>query len=298
MSKTWMKAGFLAAAILLFGSPFAAVSGAGAEDKGGGILVEMKGGNITMEDFRQKIIRAAEESGVKAGLPKEPFLEEMVRTRLFVLEARSRKMDERKDIAAAIQDAVDNILATSYLREEVFEKIRITDEEIKDYMEKNPGVYKAPEMVGVSQIVIAASKDATPEVLDTARKRGEEALARVKAGEDFAKVAVAYSRDRNRKMIRHDRYMVFIKKGDMGKEFDDAVFNLKRGEISPLLRVPEGFIIVRVEEHRAAKELTLKEVRPHITTLLRTEKERVATEALVKELSEKYGVKIHKEMIE
>jgi parvulin-like peptidyl-prolyl isomerase len=311
MVKRWLGALF-AVAFLIFSS--SAVSGEEAEQKGeaGKVLVEMKDGSITKEELQQRMNRIGEQTGMKADLSKdrEAFLEDMIHTKLFALEARREKMDERSDISAEIKDAVENILASNYLREHVREKIRVTDDEIKAYMEKKPELLKTPETVVVRRILIGVQKDATQETVEAARKQAEEVLAKVKAGEDFAKLSEAYSGEKEgkkekkgkkekegKKIEKRSRDIVYIKKGKMGKEIDDIVFGLNIGEVSPVLRTREGFTIVKVEDKKPARNLTMKEVRLYVTSVLMAEKERDLTEALLKELTEKYGVRIHKELL-
>ena len=308
MVKRWFEVLFVVVLIIFSCS---AVLGEEAGNKGE-VLVEMKDGSITKEELQQKINRMGEQVGMKIDLSKdkEAILNDMMHTKLFALEARREKMDKRSDISAEIKDAVENVLASNYLREHVLEKIRVTDDEIKAYMGKKPELLKAPESVGVRHILIRLRKDATQEAVEAARKQAEEVLAKVKAGEDFAKLSEAYSGEKKRrkdkekeskkegkKSEKRVKEIVYIKKGDMGKEFDDIVFGLKIGEVSPVLRTKEGFTVVKIEDKKPARDLTIKEVRLYVTSVLMAEKERDLTEALVKELTEKYGVRVNKELL-
>jgi len=302
MTNRWFKALFVVVFVLFSSGAVRGEDAAKAEDKGEGskVLVEMKGSSISMEELQQRINRLVEQSGAKFDFSrgKEPILEEMILTKLFSMEARREKMDQRSDVAAEIKDAVEDILASNYLKEHVLEKIRITDNEIKAYMEKNPELFKAPESVGVRRILIKVGKDAPQETLEAAGKKAEEALSRIKTGEDFAKVGEAYSGDKKDKKKKRGGDISYIKKGEMGTEIDDIVFALKIGEVSPVLRTGEGFVIVKVEERKPSRDVTLKEARHYVTSRLMAEKENTAKEALAKELMEKYDVKVHKELLQ
>jgi parvulin-like peptidyl-prolyl isomerase len=297
MLKPWNYWGLFTIVILLSFSAAVLAEEVKVTGTGEGVLVEMEDGVITVEEFQQQINRLPAESPLKMGgtKSKERFLEEIIRTRLFVREARRLKMHEKSEVAAEIQDAIDAILAHYYLKEHGLDKIRITDEEIKTYMENNPERFQRPETVKVRQIQVRVSKGAGPDALKAARKKAEEILAKAKAGEDFVKLAEAYSEDRRTRRRGGD--LDYIKKGKMGKEFDDMVFHLKPGEVSPVIRTHWGLNIFKVEDQEPARELTLTDVRHMVTSRLKAEKEHAATEALTRELMERYKVKIHKELL-
>ncbi len=74
-------------------------------------------------------------------------------------------------------------------------------------------------------------------------------------------------------------------------------FYMTPGELSPVIKTRKGFSIFKVEGKKPARKLTIKDVRPLVTTRLRTEKERTATEKLMRELMNRYKVKIHEEFL-
>jgi len=260
-------------------------------------LVEIEGGNITMEEFRERTFAPQDEAlaVLKSPEGKEKLLNELIQTRLFTLEAKRLKLNERSDVAFDIQDAIDRILSDYYLREQVYSKIKITDAEIKEYMDKNPDSFQAPEAVRVQHILIRLGREVKPDEVEAKQKKAEEILAKAKAGEDFNELVKTFSEDKSSQNKNGE--LGYLAKGRYGKEFDERVFNLKPGEISPAIRTARGFQIFRVQERRPAGERSLSEVRPWITSRLKTVKEQEARDAAVKDLMEKYKVNIHKELL-
>jgi parvulin-like peptidyl-prolyl isomerase len=260
-------------------------------------LAEIEGGSITMEEFRQRTYNPQEELMAVLGSPegKERLLNELIQTRLYSLESKRLKINERADVILIIQDSVERILADYYLKEYVYSKIQITDEEIRGFMDKNPELFRAPESVHVRHILLRTGREAKPEEIESQRKKAEDILAKAKAGEDFSALVTTYSEDKITQKKNGD--LGYIEKGRYGKEFDESVFNLKPGEISPVIRTVKGFHIFRLEDRRPAGTRSLSDVRPWITSRLMTGKEQEARDAADKELIEKYKVKIHKELL-
>lgn len=86
--------------------------------------------------------------------------------------------------------------------------------------------------------------------LDTkgARSKAEEAARRARAGEDFAALATALSGDPGSRGQGGD--LGWFGRGVMVKEFEDAAFALKAGEISGVVESPFGYHVIKTEDRR------------------------------------------------
>jgi len=87
--------------------------------------------------------------------------------------------------------------------------------------------------------------------LDTKAERAklEAVLARVRAGEDFNKLADEFTEDPSGKGKGGD--LGWFGRGVMVKPFEDAAFALKPGEVSNVFETVFGFHIVKLDERRA-----------------------------------------------
>lgn len=85
-----------------------------------------------------------------------------------------------------------------------------------------------------------------------ALKNIQEIEKRIKAGEDFGEVAKKYSQDRGSAEKGGD--LGFIDHTQMVKEFDDAAFKLKVGEVSSIVKSRFGFHIIKVTEEKPYPE--------------------------------------------
>ncbi|MCI0410418.1 MAG: peptidylprolyl isomerase, partial [Acidobacteria bacterium] len=96
-------------------------------------------------------------------------------------------------------------------------------------------------------------------------------LKRVRSGEDFAKVAKEVSEDST---ASSGGDLGYFTRDQMVREFADATWALKVGQISDPVRSPFGFHVILLTDMQAARELTLEEARPQILASLKEARSR------------------------
>jgi peptidyl-prolyl cis-trans isomerase SurA len=143
-------------------------------------------------------------------------------------------------------------LTLSLLRQrDVLQRISVTPHEIDQYLEKQKSAPSAANEYNVSHILIAVPQAATANELDTAGKRADEVYQRAKSGEDFAKLAVAYSNSQD----ALDGGALNWRKGtELPTFLTDVVMKLTPGQVAEPLRTPTGFHIVKLNEMRGANQ--------------------------------------------
>ncbi len=99
-----------------------------------------------------------------------------------------------------------------------------------------------------AQHILIRPKDESGKSNDDARKLAEDILKMAKSGQDFSELAKKYSMDPGNAKNGGD--LGFFKKGSMVKEFDDAVFALKPGQVSNLVKTQFGYHIIKMNESR------------------------------------------------
>ncbi|SPF47956.1 PpiC-type peptidyl-prolyl cis-trans isomerase [Syntrophobacter sp. SbD1] len=152
---------------------------------------------------------------------------------------------------------------------ELTSKVAVTPEEVKAFYDKNPEVFKTPEMIRASHILVKVDKTATAEQKAKALEKIQSVQKRLQAGEDFAQVAKEVS-DCPSKAEGGD--LNFFQKGQMVAPFEDTAFALKTGETSGIVETEFGYHIIKVTDKKAPGTLSFDEVKSRIEQHIKSEK--------------------------
>jgi len=158
-----------------------------------------------------------------------------------------------------------------YDPEQYLDKVEITDELVQQYYDDHKTAYMQPEQVHARHILFKVAPDAPPQQKEEARKKAEEVLKKVKAGEDFATLAQQYSEDSS---AAQGGDLGTFPRGKMVPQFEKAAFALAPGATSEIVRSPFGFHIIKVEAKEEARTQPLEEVRPQVVEAVKREKAR------------------------
>ena len=171
---------------------------------------------------------------------------------LLLLAERARKEGLDRDPRLALQLRVfPEFILQSYLLRELQQRLSVSEEEIRRYYDEHKSEF---EQVRARHILFSTrpvARDGNPPPdREAVRRKAEEVLRRARAGEDFAALAREFSDDPGSKDKGGD--LDFFGRGRMVREFEEAAFALKPGQISDLVQTSYGFHIIKVEARRIA----------------------------------------------
>jgi peptidyl-prolyl cis-trans isomerase C len=162
----------------------------------------------------------------------------------------------------------------------------VNDAAIEKYYNDNPNEFKTPEQVRASHILISTRStdpNADPNKVKAAAKaKAQEILDQIKKGADFNELAKKNSADPGSAAKGGD--LGFFSKGQMVKEFEEAAFSLKPGEVSPLVETTYGYHIIKVTDHKDANTTSLDKAKPQIKEMLTNQKKQQFAEKYVSKL--------------
>jgi peptidyl-prolyl cis-trans isomerase C len=224
------------------------------------------------------------------------LLNNMAQTMALGDAARKKGIDKRKEIETILELTIDGLLANELIKEEVIDKVTLTEEEAKKYYENHPDQFKIPEKARFRHIMIKVEKTATDESRRKARERAEEVLIKVKSGEDFAKLAMEYSDDPASKAKGGD--LGFFEKGRMFKVFDEAAFKLNPGEFSGIVETAYGFHIIKMEEKKKEEIEPFETIKDKVMTKAKEEIKNEKIKVYLTQVMKEVDVKIFPEVLE
>ena len=264
------------------------------------------------ERLRQEARQKGEVMPETAGLRKQA-LEGLIEDRVLVTYARENgpRIDEAELDRVVANVAAQNKLTATQLRErlkadgtdyksfrenlrdqmmtervrerEVQGRIKVTDAEVDAFLDKKRAALEQGGQINIAQVLVPVPEGAPDSLVAERRARAESALARIKAGEDFAKVAREVSEDGNK-----------ARGGEIGLRpvdrlpdvFVTAVQGLKSGEVAPtLLRSGAGFHVLKVIERQGGASLT-QSVQTHARHILLRPSAQLSAEVAARRLAE------------
>jgi len=153
----------------------------------------------------------------------------------------------------------------------VEKQVSVSDAEVADAYNKNKARFLTPEKRSASHVLINAKADAKPADDAAAKAKAQAILDELRKNPaDFARIAKAQSQDPGSAELGGD--LGTVEKGVFVKPVEDAIYSLKEGEMSGLVRSEFGYHIIKVTKVVPAVQKSLDEARAEITAELKKTK--------------------------
>jgi parvulin-like peptidyl-prolyl isomerase len=258
------------------------------------VLVSFRGGEITLEEFNKAWGDPDNKNKYKT---KEKLLENMLKERILVKRARQIGLKEDKNVSSQIKAAIEQIrkeeeekikisthqaLVDAVMKVEIYDKVKLSEEEIEEYYKKNKENFIKEEEYHLRHILVETQEEA------------EAVLEKISVGVDFAELAKENSLCPSKEQGGD---LGFIARGRTIKPFEDAGFALKPGEISEVVETEFGYHIIKLEEISPERQRTLEESRIEIEYTLLPEKQQDAFTNWLSSLRDEYNVQIKEELL-
>jgi peptidyl-prolyl cis-trans isomerase C len=214
---------------------------------------------------------------------REKFLNEIINKELLYKEAIKKGFDKSPEFSKKMEEFKKLTLVSEVFEKEIMAKARVSDQDIKDYYDKNKDSFVIATEIRASHILVKTEEEA------------QKVLARLKKGEKFEAIAKAVSLDAA--SAKNGGDVGFFKKGHMVPEFERAAASLKVGEISMPVKTQFGYHIIKLTDKKTGAPIEFEKVRDLISQKLSGEKQKEAFDVYITELKKTYKIDINKDAL-
>jgi hypothetical protein len=204
---------------------------------------------LTAAQFEQLTESLPEQSrAMVRGAGRKQYGDYLVRLLVLAQEGKRRKLDQAPGYSLQTTIQMATVLAGMTMQQ-ITKEMKVEDADLRKYYADHKAEF---EQVSARHILIRmqsspvpvkpGQKDLTPE---EALAKAQDIEKRIKAGEDFAKLATAESDDAGSAPKGGD--LGFFRHGQMVPSFDEAAFKLAPGQVSEHVRSQFGYHIIKVE---------------------------------------------------
>ena len=201
------------------------------------------------------------------------LLDRIIDSKLVVQEGKKNKVNEDPAFKKRMAFVEDQVLQDFWIQREIARLV--TAEKLQKRYEERLKAMPTEEEVHARHILVSTEDEA------------KALIAELKKGAAFDKLAKEKSTDKASGAEGGD--LGWFKKADMVKEFADAAFNLKKGELTETpVKTQFGYHVIKVEDRRKAPPPAFEEMADQL-------KEEMAREVITAQLDQmRSGAKIEK----
>lgn len=237
---------------------------------------------LKQESEKQGIEIGAHEVDQEMATLKERFPnEEGFRMALSQMEIDEETLRQQFSQDLAVQKLIDT---------QVAHKVEVTPEEAKSFYDSNPELFKSPEMVRASHILVKVEPQATSAEKAKAREKIEGIQQRLQRGGEFAELAREYS---DCPSAQRGGDLDFFQKGQMVAPFENAAFSLEPGQVSEVVETQFGYHLIKVTDKTEAGVTPYENIAGQIGQHLKQQKVNQELSEYVAQLKSRADVKTY-----
>lgn len=209
---------------------------------------------------------------------RKMILERLIENKLFLLDAQKNMYEFNAEFKAQFQRIKEDMLV-KFAMSKSMETIKpATEDEVKKFYEENKEIFVKEESVNASHILVDSEDKAN------------EILAKIKNGEvSFEDAAREFS---SCPSSENGGNLGEFTKGQMVKEFDEAVFSMAVGEIEGPVKTQFGYHLIKLCAKNEAKTYEFDEIKEQLFEMTMKDKQQKAYQSKINQLKILYPVDI------
>lgn len=187
------------------------------------------------------------------------------------------------------EDLRGDILKQRLINQAVKKHVVISDAEVEKYYKEHYDQFQNMDEVNMQAIFLKVDPQAGLVAENAVRQQAENIQQKIQNGEDFSKLAQQHSQGPG---AERGGLLGPLKTGDLLPSMRQALGELKPGQVSPVLQIPQGFVIMKLIDRSGDKGLALAEVKEQIRTKLEKQMTEKRFKDWIKKLRSENYVKV------
>jgi peptidyl-prolyl cis-trans isomerase C len=246
-------------------------------------LATTKEGKYTIADF----VKSLEAGGVNALPPAvsiediKSMVESEAITEPLSAEAKKLKIHKRAPVKKDLARLKEEKMVETLYQKVVRDSVQVSDAEVFSYFTQHQDKYGTPAVLTFRRLIVEN------------RAKADSLMALVRAGKDFKRLMHENSIDPAAK-TRDGEWQTSAGRDAV---VDSLTKNLKVGEVAGPAATREGFVIFQLLAKKPAVPTPINLAWTHVQNDVRTEKEEVVLQALLKSLKDKYKPEIDQKVL-
>ena len=245
------------------------------------VLAKVSNTKITLKEFEAKLAKLPSYYKNMIEKNKKRYLDEMIMEMLLYEEAVRKGLERDKEVKEVVNEAKKKVLIAKLIKNEVEDKVKIPDDELRRSYEANKENFKTPPLWRASHILVSTEKEA------------KDILNELSRGADFAELAKSRSIDAT---ASRGGDVGYFKAGQLLPEFEQECLKLKVGQTSGIIKTQFGYHIIRLTDKKEPAIESFDKIKRVIENELKKQKRSELFDKLILNLKEKYGVEIKEDV--
>jgi peptidyl-prolyl cis-trans isomerase SurA len=196
---------------------------------------------------------------------------------------KEMKLDNMEDLEKAAQaqgisfeeykqNMRTQIVTQQVIGKEVGQRLVLGKDDEQKFYDEHKNELERPEQVKMSEILVSTDKSGAPdnpEQTAAAAAKANDLLAQIRKGASFEDIA---KKNSDGPTAAQGGDLGWFKRGALAKQLEDVTFNMKKGDVTDVIRTKQGFVILKVDDHQSAGIPPLEEIEPRVQEALYMEK--------------------------
>jgi peptidyl-prolyl cis-trans isomerase C len=201
----------------------------------------------------------------------------------FTNEEQYKKAMKESHLSESLMksDIQRGMTIETFVVDRFVDKTTVPEKEIKAYYDSHANLFKQPEQVRASHILIKVEPKADESEKAEALKKIKEVQEKQKKGEDFAELAKTYSQGPS---SSKGGDLGYFRRGQMVPPFESAAFKLAPGQVSDIVKTRFGYHLIKVVDKKPESTVPFDQIKGRIGQYLKQEKIQKEVRQLVDKL--------------